>query len=621
MNKQFFVLLFLAIAAWGQQERIAIIQTLDDRDSIGTSELIYLTDRLRETAVNVLPKSRYGVMTTESIVAFLGSQESAEKICRESSCLAELGRKVSADYVAQARIGRFDKNLTIKTELYNSKSGVMVGSFTGSHKIISGLLDIINDKAPDLFKKMPGASGGTGNISPSVAGGIGGVQTGGGDYEFFGGKTYLVNIVTEPEGAVLSFDGVPDSRCVQTPCKIVLAEGKVRIVSALEQYEMADTTVSIKQNNQSINIRLKPNFGVLEIKPAYSDGIGKNDGWNLTLNGKTFSSLVNRLSPGNYEAKLSNECYEDISFKVGINKDKREFFDMAGYIKLKKGGLVLNAEKNGEPISELVYVNGKQIGETPFNGTVPVCAKIEIGTDRKTVDMDIKHKATNTYTYKMDMDTEEMKRKRQAELEPIARMIGKPWLENKQKETEKKETMRDSGWGLGYNAFLGGGVAFNINNIEPTYFKSIGGQWNLFYFELYKRNINFFRFGFNIDFGGTGNDYSDKVSLGYWKLNAFTRLYPVDFLFLSLGAGWNFFDASGMIYHPFVDWETFAGWETVELSISAPVFPVGGGIYIGDFGSRKDLKIGFFIEGLYNIVPHKGAYITINIGTKFVITD
>jgi len=107
MNRCFFLFLFFAIVAWGQQERIAIIQTLDDRDSIGISELIYLTDRLRETAVNVLPKQRYGIMTTESIVAFLGSQERAEKMCRESSCLAELGRKVSADYVAQARIGRF----------------------------------------------------------------------------------------------------------------------------------------------------------------------------------------------------------------------------------------------------------------------------------------------------------------------------------------------------------------------------------------------------------------------------------------------------------------------------------------------------------------------------------
>jgi uncharacterized protein (TIGR02145 family) len=148
-----FLLLF-AFAALGQQERIAILQTVDDRDSIGFSELAYLTDRFRETAVNVLPKQRYGVMTTESIVAFLGSQERAAKECRAASCLAELGRKVNADYVAQARIGRFNKSLTIKAELYSSKSGNLLGSFTGDSKSLQGLLAILDEKAPDLFKKM-----------------------------------------------------------------------------------------------------------------------------------------------------------------------------------------------------------------------------------------------------------------------------------------------------------------------------------------------------------------------------------------------------------------------------------------------------------------------------------
>jgi len=38
MNKFFFILLFLALAAYGQQqERVAIINTVDDRDSIGVS--------------------------------------------------------------------------------------------------------------------------------------------------------------------------------------------------------------------------------------------------------------------------------------------------------------------------------------------------------------------------------------------------------------------------------------------------------------------------------------------------------------------------------------------------------------------------------------------------------
>jgi len=93
-------------------------------------------------------------MTTESIVAFLGSMENTVKVCKESSCLADLGRQVNADYVAQGRIGRFNEDLTIKVELYSVKSGNLMGSFAGSSKDIAGLLALIDEKATDLFKRM-----------------------------------------------------------------------------------------------------------------------------------------------------------------------------------------------------------------------------------------------------------------------------------------------------------------------------------------------------------------------------------------------------------------------------------------------------------------------------------
>jgi TolB-like protein len=193
MNKQIFFLLLLAIIAYGQQpERVAIIQTVDDGDSIKFSDLAYLTDRLRETAVNILPKQRYGVMTTESIVAFLGSQERAQKECREASCLADLGRKVNADYVAQARIGRFNEKLTIKTELYNSKSGNLIGSFTGSSQNIDDLLSLIDEKAPVLFKKLPGVSNDISNLEKAV------------DYELGSEKDYFAK--EKPYAATPEFE-------------------------------------------------------------------------------------------------------------------------------------------------------------------------------------------------------------------------------------------------------------------------------------------------------------------------------------------------------------------------------------------------------------------------------
>jgi uncharacterized protein (TIGR02145 family) len=313
-----------------------------------------------------------------------------------------LGKKAQVDYVAQASVGKLGNKRRLKVELYNVRTEGLVGMFNDEAENVAGLLSIVKKKVPsEVFGKIPGASGGSRAASPSVEGGIRGFERTAAAYELDEENRYLANLSTEPPGAVLSFDGVPSSSCAKTPCKAELPEGSVRIIAVLEQYETADTTVSIARNNQSIAIALKPNFGVLEIKSAYSDGIGKDVQWSLSINGKPNSLGEIRLSPGNYEVKLSHECYENIGFKAGINKGSREVFDMASGITLKKGGLSLSAERDGEPASEPVFVNGKRVGETPFSGSVPVCGKVEIGENREMVDAKLRYNEKVRHTHSL----------------------------------------------------------------------------------------------------------------------------------------------------------------------------------------------------------------------------
>jgi hypothetical protein len=398
--KPLFALLLLAFVAYGQQQkRIAIINTVDDGEPpIGFLELGHLTDRLREIANKTLPQKSYAVMTQQSMIAYLGSQDAMVKKCKEAEgCLAKLGREIQADYVGQGRIGRFGNDYTIKVELYDSRNGNLISSFTGSSPNVYGLLSVLDNETPAMFRKMSGVPG---NSSPVFAGGISGLESAV-DYELDYVKRYLVNLITEPEGAALSFDGEPIAGCIQTPCKAELAEGEVRIVAALEQYERTDTTAFVQRNNQNIVIKLKPNFGVLEIKTAYQVGVGKYERWNLTINDKAAYVGENRLSPGRYAVKLTHRCYEDISFNLGINKGDREVFDMEEHIKLKKGGLILSAERDGEPVSEPVFVNGLQLGETPFGGSVPLCSEIEIGNNREKIEVELTHNEKVAFVHKM----------------------------------------------------------------------------------------------------------------------------------------------------------------------------------------------------------------------------
>jgi len=396
-----FILLFLALVVYGQQTSVAVLHS--EGTVLSNDELEVLTDKMRQAALKVLPTKDFVLVKQDVIYKRLGGEEKYIKECSERFCIVDIGKKAMVDYVALASVGKLGNKIRLKVELYNVSTEGLVGMLSDEESgNVKELLAIVEKRVPaEVFGKIPGASVGS-KAAPyiPVADGISGVQSTGRDYEFEGGKSYLASIATEPAGAIVSFNGVPDSRCAKTPCKLILGEGNVRIVAAFDQYERADTTIFIKQNNQSISIRLKANFGILEIKPAFLDGIGKNEQWSLTISGKATSSWENRLSPGKYKVELSHRCYEALSFDAGINKDKREVFDIAAYIKLKKGGLVLNAERNGEPVSEPVFVNGKQAGETPFSGSVPVCAEIELGKNREKVDVKLKPNEKVEHTVK-----------------------------------------------------------------------------------------------------------------------------------------------------------------------------------------------------------------------------
>jgi len=587
-----YALLFLAAAVYGQQkEKVAIINTIDDgKPQIGHLELSHLTKKLRGIASNVLPQKNYDIMTEDYIIDISGSQEEAEKKCEEAGgCLAKFGREIKVHYIAQARIGRFAEDLTIAVELYDTRSSKLLGSLEGEAKDVYGLISVLEEKAPYMFRKMPGVSSNSMTFDPGISN-----ESAVDSYEYKGGKSYVVDLSTEPPGAVLSFNGLPISKCPKTPCSVQLGEGSVRIIANLEQYEIADTTVSIKQNNQSINIRLKPNFGVLEVKSAYIDGIGANEGWSLLINDKVQHSYESRVSPGNYEVKLYHECYEDISFKFGINKGGREVFDMSKHIALKKGGLDLSTEADDKPVSEPVFVNGRQAGETPFSGSVPVCARIQVGSGREKVNVEIKHNMPVKYVHKMD--TEERRRReaqQRAYLEAQRRQYEEQQLaleEKQRKEQQAMEEARSPRWSIGW------GNSWLMEYINPRY-RGNGAGLLFADIEFVSLAGGYLRLGGDLDIGLIRIKYhhenkEDIDKFHWWRGGASAKLRFLEswgFVgpYLMAGAGW---------YGDFYDTEPYSG----------PSFSVGVGF---------DFLV--FIDVQYFVMPTNGrnaGYVTVKGG-------
>ena len=367
------------------KQTVAVLPS-DGEGVLNDDQLTFLTNKTREKALEVLPKNSFEVFPHEVIIKRLGGADEYMKKCKESSCIVDLGREAQVDYVARCRFGKLDSNFTITFELYKVSTGALVDNFTEPAKNFNGLLAIIEKRIPEGFKKIK-------RFDPEPP------EPEDPDPP----KYYIANIKTDPAGAGLSFNGIPNPQCLKTPCSVVYPEGDVQIVAKLDQYyETADTTVFIKQNNQDVRIELKKNFGVLEIKYAYEGGIGMNEDWKLTINNKANSSWKNKmLLPGKYNLKLSHTCYKDISHDFDITKGGHEVFQLKDHANLKKAGLVLIAEKDGSPVSEPVFVNGQRVGETPYSGSVAVCSEIEIGVAKENVNVKLEHKQIIRYVHKV----------------------------------------------------------------------------------------------------------------------------------------------------------------------------------------------------------------------------
>lgn len=155
VGRLFFVLIVFGVVSSMAATHVAVLETISEKDVIGRSEKMFLTDKLRERAKVVLPAYMgYIVMTRENINAMLPPGKSIEDC--EGSCLVETGKNIAADYVAQARVGKYGEKFTITVELYETSGNNLIGSFTAVKKDEDGLLDAVGAKADDFFSLIKG---------------------------------------------------------------------------------------------------------------------------------------------------------------------------------------------------------------------------------------------------------------------------------------------------------------------------------------------------------------------------------------------------------------------------------------------------------------------------------
>ena len=395
--KTAFVFL-LSFVAWASATHVAVLETVADpsvNEKVKRSERQFLTNLLRGEAIKQLPAEHYTIMTRENIEAMLPPGKTIEDC--EGTCLVETGRNIAADYVCQAHVSSFGDALSLSVELYETAKNNLVATINERGANVDELEKIIKLKAPAFFRKIRGNSTGFSDV-----GGISDVSSDD-SFSFSGSNQYVVEIVTEPAGAVPTIDGKASTRCLSTPCKVQIEEGVHHIVASMDRYIDADVDVEIKANNQKVELTLEPKFGYLELRPELAGGVENRGMLEAFVDGiREYGSKV-ELAPGEHSVRLNHPCYNPVEFKVTIARNKTEVFDKK--MSRGKGGLKLDAEYRNSPEVVSVFADGEKLGSTPYRGEVPLCAEIVLKGDRwdESVDVELKWHETVEVVHQLSL--------------------------------------------------------------------------------------------------------------------------------------------------------------------------------------------------------------------------
>lgn len=380
---RFIPLFFLLLTVSSHATFVGVLETMaDNKDDLTLSERQYLTNILREQAVRTLPvDSGYTIMTRENINMMLPPGKSIEDC--EGSCLAETGKNIAADYVAQARVGRFGQSFSINVELYETATSKLVASFNGRGDDLVSLEQEIIQKSPELFIQARKVS----NVEEPQ-------ET----------SLYNLSIVTKPEQAAVYVDGRPLEQCPNSPCQIQLTRGKHSISLEKDLYDALDTAIVLEENAE-VFLPMSPNYGTLNVVPKMVEGVGSPNDLSLLVDGAKFPVETLNLKPGIHAIEIIHPCYTPVKFKIGVGKGSMETHEKE--MKIATGALSLKAEKGGKPESVPVYVDGKLVGQTPYLGDVPLCSELTVGQveNPQKVDVALKTDDVVNYVHQLPVET------------------------------------------------------------------------------------------------------------------------------------------------------------------------------------------------------------------------
>jgi hypothetical protein len=157
--------------------------------------------------------------------------------------------------------------------------------------------------------------------------------------------------------------------CESTPCEKVVDEGDREIIVQKDLYSTKKQIVTV-QRGKSIQIKLEPNFGWLEIESKY-------DGINVVLDGKNIGKTPiqkRQITPGAHLIEPQGECFNTVPEQFVAEKGRTHTINLG--VQQKEAAIQVTAKDDkGNDLEADVFVDGKNVGAAPGKFKIPMCSK------------------------------------------------------------------------------------------------------------------------------------------------------------------------------------------------------------------------------------------------------
>lgn len=351
-------------------------------ENIPTQVLRSCTDAAREGALDMLPPSKFKLMTRETTRAIL-SDNRIDISCVEGKCEAETLRNILADYGITGSVNEIAGQYELVMRLFESKSASLLASETHRYSSIPDMLDDAKHTAKVLVANIPGAGLGSGVTLSNVIVRNTEVYKGEDIVNKETGKSGFLYITSTPEGANIYINGKSYGTA---PVQRSMPEGQYVVLADMGQiYHQATSEKITVSDGQTIQVPLvlKPSFGSVTIESQPSGAKVLLSGDNVGVTPLT----IKQQPSGIYNIQISKDLYFTHEERIIVEDEKA----LKISIPLQKSVSDLHIES--KPVGASIWINGSPTGEvTPFvfSNKNPGTYQIRLVKDKyKTYDTEI----------------------------------------------------------------------------------------------------------------------------------------------------------------------------------------------------------------------------------------